>query len=81
MKVIFKINQAFLDRDPDQTEALIQPHQMRLFDVGVDDCIKRHLTPSGKPGGQCIKISYHEFGINVDGWKCYFRAQKPTIKI
>ena len=50
-KVIFKINQVFLDRDPGQTEALIQSQQMRSFSIGVDDCAKRYLTPSGKPGG------------------------------
>ena len=48
---IFIINQAFLDRYPDQTDTLIQPHQMRPFGVGVDDCSKRHLTPSDKSGG------------------------------
>ena len=66
-KVIFKVNQAFLDRNLDQTEALIQPHQMRSFGVVVDDCTKRHLSPSGKPGGQCIKINNQEFGMSFDG--------------
>ena len=51
---------------------------MRSFGVGVEDCAKRHLTPSGKSGGHCIKTNDQEFGIHFDGWKCYFRAQKPT---
>ena len=37
-KVIIKLNQCFLDRDPLQTEALLQPHQARAFGVIVDDC-------------------------------------------
>ena len=77
-KVIFKINQAFLDGDPDQTEALFQPHQMRSFGIGVDDCTKRHMIPSDKIGGQCIKINDQEFGMNVN--LDYFRAQNPTTK-
>ena len=36
------------------------------------------MFPSGKPGGQCIKINDQEFGMNFDEWKCHFRAQKPT---
>ena len=51
---------------------------MRAFVVVVDDCAKVHLYPSGKSGGQCIKINNQEFGMNFDRWKCYFRAQKPT---
>ena len=53
-KYIFKINQAFLDRDPTQSESLTQPHQMRAFGVIVDDCAKSHLGPTNLPGGQCI---------------------------
>ena len=56
-KVIFKINQVFLDRDLNQTEALLQPHQARDFGVIVDDCAKRHLTISWKPGTQCLQVS------------------------
>ena len=43
-KVIFQINQAFLDRDPLQTEALLQPHQARSFGIIVDDCAERHVS-------------------------------------
>ena len=42
-KLIFKTNQVFLDNDPTQTEALLQPHQVRVFGVIVDDCASRHL--------------------------------------
>ena len=53
-KVIFKINQAFLDRYCDQTEALLQPHQARALGIIVDDCAKRHIVTSGQHRGQCI---------------------------
>ena len=46
VKVIFKINQAFLVNDPTQTEALLQPHQVRAFGIIVDDCASRHLSTS-----------------------------------
>ena len=77
-KYIFKINQTFLDRDASQTEALIQLHQMRTFYVIVDDCEKNHLGPSNKPGGQCLTVDDTQYGMHIDGWKCYFRIQKPT---
>ena len=77
-KVLFKLNQCFLDRNPKQTEALLQPHQMRAFGVVVDDCASCHLGPSLKPGGQCLTIADTSYGMHFDGWKCYFRAQKPT---
>ena len=47
VKVIFKINQACLDNDPTQTDALLQPHQVRAFGIIVDDCFKIHLSTSG----------------------------------
>ena len=77
-KVIFQINQAFLDRDPLQTEALLQPHQARSFGIIVDDCAKRHLSSSNKPGGQCIIIGSKQLDMHFDGWKCYFKLEKPT---
>ena len=48
--VIFKLNQCFLDRDPSQTEALLQPNQIQTFGVVVDDCASCHLGPSLKSG-------------------------------
>ena len=55
-KVIFQINQAFLDRDPLQTEALLQPHQMRAFDLVVYDCAQRNMGTNRSPGGQYIEV-------------------------
>ena len=49
------IKQAFLDKDPEQTKELIQPHQVRAFGIIVDDFASRHLITSDIPGGQCIK--------------------------
>ena len=46
VKVIFKTNQALLNNDPTQTEALLQTHQARAFGVTVDDCAGRHLSTS-----------------------------------
>ena len=77
-KIIIKLNQCFLDRDPLQTEALLQPHQARAFGVIVDDCASCHLAPNNSPGGQCITVGDTSYKMNFDGWKCYFRVQKPT---
>ena len=53
-KYFFKINQAFLDKDPTQNEAIIQPHQMRVFCAIVDDYAKNHIGSSNKPGVKCL---------------------------
>ena len=77
-KVILRINQALMDMDPKQHEALIQPHQMRAHGTAVDDCAKRHLNSKGEPGGQCIKAHDTTIDLHFDGWKCYLRVSKPT---
>ena len=43
VKVVFKISQLFLDNDPTQTDALLQPHQVRAFVLVVYDCTRRYL--------------------------------------
>ena len=40
-----------MDRDPLQTEELLQPHQMRAFGLVVDDYDHRYMVIHGKPGG------------------------------
>ena len=50
-KIIFRINQAFLDRDPLRTEALLQSHQSKAFGIIVDDSNKRYIALTGKPCG------------------------------
>ena len=77
-KVLFQFNQCLLDTDPLQTETLLQPHQARAHGVMVDDCAKRHSSITGQPGTQCIKIGPDTFDMYFDGWKTYFRVQKPT---
>ena len=72
-KVMFQISQAFMDRNPLQNEALLQPHQMRAFGTIVDDCAHRHIRIDGKLGGQCMHVGKTKYPIHFDGWKCYFR--------
>ena len=76
--VLLKINQALLDTNPLQTEALLQPHQARAFGVIVDDCARRHCSAIGKPGGQCINIGTDVLPLNFDGWKCYLHTRQPS---
>ena len=77
-KVIFKINQDFLDKDPDQYETLLQPHQMRAFGIVVDNCASRHVSSDGDPGRQYLTVSSTKLGMDFDGWKCHFFCQNPT---
>ena len=79
-KVIFRINQALLDTDPHQTEALIQPHQARAFGVMIDDCTRCHVAANGKPGGQCIIIDNDKLPLHFDRWKCYLRISLPSVE-
>ena len=77
-KCILKINQAFLDTDPSQSEALLQPHQARAFGTIVDDCAHRHRGRDGSSGGQCLIVDDKKLDLSFDGWKCYFRIRKPS---
>ena len=74
------MNQCFLDMDPSQTEALIQPHQARAFGVIVDDCARCYIGANGLVGGQYIKTNGVHYGMHFGGWKCYFRISKPTME-
>ena len=50
IRVVFKINQAFCDLDPSQTEALSATHQICDFGVSIDNYTKCHHTHDGTPG-------------------------------
>ena len=54
-KVIFQIDQEFLDRDPLQAKALLQHHQMRVFGLVADDCTHRHMGKNGNSGGKYVE--------------------------
>ena len=79
VKMGFKINQAFLDNDPTQTDALLQPDQVRAFEVIVDDCASRHLSTSLSPGTQCIKVGDRTWTMYFNGWECYYKLENPTV--
>ena len=49
--IILHINQAFLDNDDNQFEALLQPHQACAFGVAMNDAVKHHTDKHGNPGG------------------------------
>ena len=78
LRIIFKINQCFLNRDPSQSEVLLQPHQARAFGVLVDDCASCHTGVNGERGGQRLVINDISYPMHFDGWKCYFRLSKPS---
>ena len=77
-KILLKINQALLDQNPGQDEALLQPHQVRSFGIIVDDCAQRHIGPNLAPGGQVITVGDHNIPLYFDGCNCYLHLQKPT---
>ena len=79
-KVVLKINQALLDPNPSQREALLQPHQARDFGVVVNDVAARHTGPNSLPGEQSFKVGKDSYPLYFDGWKCYLRIRKPTVK-
>ena len=78
--IILKINQAMLDPNPFQKEALLQPHQARAFGVVVNDIARRHTGPDGLPGKQSFKVDEDTYPLHFDGWKLYLRIRKLTVK-
>jgi hypothetical protein len=71
------VNQALLDDDPDQSEALFQPHQLRAHGTIVDDTARRHLGPYG-PGLQMFRVDDVTVPLHYDGWKTFLSIAKPT---
>ena len=78
VKVIFKTCQEFLYQDPDQAYALLQLHQVWDFGIIEDDCTSRHLSTSGSPGTQCIKVGDKSLYMYFDSWKCYYKIDESA---
>ena len=72
------VNQALYDPSPTQKEALLQPHQVRVHSVGIDDCAVRHRKIDGSSGGQCIQVNDITLPLLYDGWKCFLPTSLPT---
>ena len=53
-KYIIVVNQTLLDRDPRQTESLLQPHQCHAYGTAVDECSILHTDVHGEKGTQQI---------------------------
>ena len=49
------VNQCLVDPDPEQTETLLQPHQLRANGVLLDDVPPCHLRIDGSPGTLRLK--------------------------
>ena len=79
-KYIVVVNQVLLDRDPRQTEALLQPHQCRAFGTAVDDCSTFHPDVHGGAGTQQIKVMDSSIPLHFDGFKSYLSISKPTTE-
>ena len=66
-KVIFEINQAFVDKDLMQTDTLIQLHQVRSFGIITNDYGKKYFAPSGKQSQQFIVVNSKSYSMHIDG--------------
>ena len=72
------VNQALLDTDPSQSEALFQPHQLRAHGTIVDETAVRHRGVDGRPGRQLIRVGDVDLPLYFDGWKTFLSICKPT---
>jgi hypothetical protein len=72
------VNQALLDTDPDQSEALFQPHQLCAHGTIVDETATRHRGADGCPGKQMIRVNDITVPLYFDGWKTFLSITKPT---
>ena len=68
----------FFDRDPSQSEAMMQPHQARAFGAIVDDCASCHLGIDRNRGGQQLLVDDVSYPMHFVGWKCYYCLSKPS---
>ena len=78
-KFILTINQALINSDPAQTEALLQPHQARQHNVCIDECSKRHKREDGSSGTQRITVPADGtiLPCSFDGFKTFLAIEKP----
>jgi len=72
------VNQALLDSDPAQSEALFQPHQLRAHGTIVDETAARHRGADGHCGRQMIKVGDVILPLYFDGWKTFLSICKPS---
>jgi hypothetical protein len=78
-KYILIINQALVNTDPAQTEALLQPHQARQHNVCIDECSKQHKHDDGSSGTQSITVPADGtiLPCSFDGFKTFLAIEKP----
>lgn len=72
------VNQCLVDEDPEQTESLLQPHQLRAHGVLLDDVPPCHLRIDGNPGTLRLKVGETEVPLYFDGLKTYIICVRPT---
>jgi hypothetical protein len=65
-------NQALLDTDPDQPEALFQPRQLHAI------ATRHRGAKNGCPGKQMICVNNVTVPLYCDGWKTFLSIIKPT---
>ena len=78
-KIICIISQVLYDSNPNQHEALLQPHQYRSYGTAINDCAVFCYDTNGNPGTQCIRVPDHKINLLHDGWKAYLLITKPTM--
>jgi hypothetical protein len=72
------VNQALLDSDPAQSEALFQPHQLHAHGAIVDETAACHRGINGHCGCQMIKVGNVFLSLYFDGWKTFLSICKPN---
>lgn len=73
------VNQCLVDPDPDQTETLLQPHQLRAHGVlFLDDIPPCHMRIDGTPGTLRLKVGETEIPLYFDGLKTFAICVRPT---
>ena len=77
-KAILVLNNFLCEESPDQTESLLNPHQLRAHHVRVDDTARHHRNLDGSYGSQCIVVEGTTLPLHFDGFKAYFSISKPT---
>ena len=77
-RAIFILNQFLLENSEEQTESLLNPHQLRAYHVRVDDVPRHHRHVYGTHGKQCIVVDGVTFPLHFDGFKTYFTVSRST---
>ena len=75
---ILLVYNGLLDRNPEENESMLLPHDARAHGVIIDDVSTEHFHADGTHGKQCAIVEGTELPFHFDEKMMYWCISKPT---